>query len=58
LNGTREELARHYPGTSNLPGAEIWFLLGFEDPNSVFRAFHGWTGETPEQARAAMQGVN
>ena len=58
LNRTREELARHYLKTSNLSGAEISFLLGFEDPNSFFRAFHGWTGETPEQVRIAMQGMN
>jgi AraC-like DNA-binding protein len=55
LNGTREDLARHYLKSSDMTGAEISFLLGFEDPNSFFRAFHVWTGETPEQARGAMQ---
>ncbi len=54
LDTTREELARHYLGSSRLSGAEISFLLGYEDPNSFFRAFHVWTGETPEQARTAM----
>jgi len=29
----------------------ISFLLGFEEPNWFFRAFHRWTGSTPEQAR-------
>ncbi len=32
--------------------AEVSFLLGFEDPNSLFRAFHRWTGTTPEAWRA------
>jgi len=32
--------------------AEISFLLGYEDPNSFIRAFHGWTGATPERLRA------
>jgi AraC-like DNA-binding protein len=54
LNETREELARHYLKASNFSGAEISFLLGFEDPNSFFRAFHSWTGETPQQARSVM----
>lgn len=54
LDSTREELARHYLGSSSMSGAEISFLLGFEDPNSFFRAFQAWTGETPEQARMAM----
>ncbi|MEM7350526.1 MAG: AraC family transcriptional regulator ligand-binding domain-containing protein [Acidobacteriota bacterium] len=57
LDSTREELARHYLGSSAMSGAEISFLLGFEDPNSFFRAFHTWTGETPEQARTAMAAV-
>ena len=55
LNRTREELARHYLKSSRMSSAEISFLLGFEDPNSFFRAFHGWTGRTPEQERASMR---
>ncbi|MGC4087936.1 MAG: AraC family transcriptional regulator ligand-binding domain-containing protein [Polyangiaceae bacterium] len=54
LNQTREELARHYLKNSRLTAAEISFLLGFDDPNSFFRAFHKWTGSTPEQARIAL----
>ena len=55
LDATREELARHYLGSSAMSGAEISFLLGFEDPSSFFRAFHTWTGETPEQVRSAQR---
>jgi AraC-like DNA-binding protein len=50
---TREQLARHYLAQTQLPHAEIAFLLGFEDPNSFFRAFQGWTGTTPERWRQA-----
>lgn len=55
LDETRERLARHYLGTTRLTGAEISFLLGFEDPNSFFRAFHAWTGDTPERVRGALR---
>ena len=55
LDRTREELARHYLRTTSMPGAEISFLLGFEDPNSFVRAFHEWTGQTPEQLRHALR---
>ncbi|HEY9105699.1 MAG TPA: helix-turn-helix domain-containing protein, partial [Roseateles sp.] len=48
---TREDLACHYLAQTRLPHAEISFLLGFEDPNSFFRAFQGWTGSTPERWR-------
>lgn len=58
LNEIREELARHYLKSSRFSGVEISFLLGFEDPNSFFRAFHSWTGQTPEQARSVMQEVH
>jgi AraC-like DNA-binding protein len=55
LNRTREELARYYLKSSAMSGAEISFLLGFEDPNSFFRAFHTWTGETPERVRTTLR---
>lgn len=51
LNGTREHLARHYLSSTSMSGGEIAFLLGFEDPNSFYRAFHEWTGQTPDSAR-------
>ena len=53
LNSTREKLARHYLQNSSMSGAEIAFLLGFDDPNSFFRAFRSWTGETPGRLRIA-----
>jgi AraC-like DNA-binding protein len=55
LNRTREDLATHYLKTSRMSGAEISFLLGFEDPNSFSRAFQAWTGNTPEHVRAAAR---
>jgi AraC-like DNA-binding protein len=53
LTKTREKLARYYLSHSELSGAEISYLLGYEDPNSFFRAFHSWTGQTPGQLRAS-----
>ncbi len=55
VNTSRESLARHYLGHTSMSGSEIAFLLGFEDPNSFFRAFQGWTGQTPESARRALR---
>lgn len=52
LNLCRARLARHYLGSTNLSVDEVSFLLGFEDPNSLFRAFQRWTGTTPEAWRA------
>ncbi|MCH9681332.1 MAG: AraC family transcriptional regulator [Deltaproteobacteria bacterium] len=51
---TRESLARHYLRRSELGFAEIAYLLGFEEPNSFFRAFHRWTGTTPERMREQL----
>ena len=53
LGETREALARHYLTSSQMPTAEISFLLGYEEPNSFYRAFRGWTGETPHAVRSA-----
>lgn len=51
LNALREDLARHYLTNTRYSSAEISFLLGYDDPNSFFRAFHAWTGQTPEAVR-------
>lgn len=53
LSATRESLARHHLLRSCLSAAEISFLLGYHDPNSFYRAFHAWTGTTPEALRAS-----
>lgn len=55
VNATRERLARHYLGNTTMSAGEIAFLLGFEDPNSFYRAFQDWTGQTPDSARHAMR---
>jgi len=57
LDSVRAELAQHYLKHSSMTGSEISFLLGFEDPNSFVRAFHGWTGTTPQTARSAATGL-
>ena len=51
VNATREQLARSYLRNTALSGSEIGFLLGFEDPNSFYRAFQDWTGQTLEAVR-------
>jgi AraC-like DNA-binding protein len=55
LDGLREELARNYLAISEFSSGQIAFLLGYQDPNSFFRAFRTWTGQTPEVVRASVQ---
>jgi AraC-like DNA-binding protein len=55
MSRTASALAVHYLKTSSMSGAEISFLLGFEDPNSFVRAFLTWTGNTPESVRATVR---
>jgi AraC-like DNA-binding protein len=55
LRDTRESLARHYLEKTTLPAAEISFLLGFDEPNSFYRAFRAWTGTTPDSVRPARK---
>ncbi|GAB2622430.1 AraC family transcriptional regulator [Paractinoplanes abujensis] len=52
LRNTRENLARHYLSTSRMSAGEISYLLGYDDTNSFYRAFHSWTGNTPDQLRS------
>jgi len=54
LTRLREKLARHYLTNTSHSSAEISFLLGYDDPNSFIRAFHAWTGQTPETARSGV----
>ncbi len=51
LEDARRELARHYLVHSSLELNETAYLLGYEDANSFFRAFHQWEGTSPGQWR-------
>jgi len=55
LQSTRHALAQHYLMKTDLPAAEISFLLGFEEPNSFFRAFRAWAGRSPESFRQSSR---
>ena len=49
LEEARRELARHYLLHSSLELNQTAYLLGYEDANSFFRAFHQWEGTSPGQ---------
>jgi len=51
LDEARHELARHYLLHSSRELNETAYLLGYEDANSFFRAFHHWEGISPGQWR-------
>jgi AraC-like DNA-binding protein len=55
LNETRRELARQYLRNDSVEINEAAFLVGYEDPNSFYRAFRSWEGKTPAEWRAANQ---
>ncbi|MDP9046379.1 MAG: AraC family transcriptional regulator [Pseudomonadota bacterium] len=57
LRETREALARHYLAQTRLTAAEISYLLGFDEPNSFYRAFRAWTGTTPDRLRRLPSGA-
>jgi AraC-like DNA-binding protein len=56
LEDARRELARHYLLHSSLELTETAYLLGYEDPNSFFRAFQHWEGASPGQWRTIHKG--
>jgi AraC-like DNA-binding protein len=55
LEDARRELARHYLLHSSLELNETAYLLGYEDANSFFRAFHHWEGTSPGQWRLTQK---
>lgn len=55
LRALRRRLAETYLTDTDLSSPEIAFLLGYADPNSFIRAFHIWTGTTPEAHRRAAR---
>jgi AraC-like DNA-binding protein len=52
MEDARRELAQHYLLHSSLELNETAYLLGYEDANSFFRAFHQWEGTSPGAWRA------
>jgi AraC-like DNA-binding protein len=58
LEATRRESAHHYLAQSSLELNEIAYLLGYEDANSFFRAFHHWEGISPGQWRKSHRFEN
>lgn len=54
LNATREALARQYLTSTEMNVEEISYLLAYRDPNSFYRAFQVWTGQTPGALRSAV----
>lgn len=57
MEEARRELARHYLLHSSLELNETAYLLGYEDANSFFRAFHEWEGTSPGQWRTLHLGT-
>ena len=57
LDEARRELARHYLLHSSRELNETAYLLGYEDANSFFRAFHHWEGTSPGQWRLLQKNL-
>lgn len=55
LTEVRRELAAQYIQDRSKTLTEISYLLGFSEVSSFSRAFKGWTGKPPSEARRAVE---
>ena len=51
----RQQLTRQYLTQPAIEMNEIAYLLGYEDPNSFYRAFRAWEGTAPAPWRSVQQ---
>jgi AraC-like DNA-binding protein len=51
LTQVRKELAQQYIQDRSKTLTEISYLLGFSEASSCSRAYKGWTGQAPSEAR-------
>ncbi len=58
LTQVRHEQAIEYLANPSLDIKEVAFLVGYEDQNSFYRAFHLWEGVTPLNWRSENSGIN
>jgi AraC-like DNA-binding protein len=55
LTDVRRELAAQYIQDRSRTLTEISYLLGFSEVSSFSRAYKGWTGQPPSEARRAVE---
>jgi len=54
LTDVRKELAKQYIQDRSKTLTEISYLLGFSEASSFSRAYKGWTGQAPSEARRGV----
>jgi AraC-like DNA-binding protein len=55
LSEARKEMAHQYLSQPSIEINEAAYLLGYDDPNSFYRAFKTWEGTTPAQWRSVRR---
>jgi AraC-like DNA-binding protein len=58
VRDARRELAKLYLTEPSLELGETACLLGYQDPNSFFRAFRQWEGSIPGEWKLRSAGIS